>query len=240
MAAVDDADRPEGQQQRRQRDDRAREQGEVEADDAVGAELGHDPGEQDRARRRRLAVGVGRPGVEREDRRLHREGGGEGQEQQHPGRARQVRVGERPHVEGRHAGLRGVDDDERQDADEQEGRGAEGVEEELPRRVAAPLVAPAGDQEVHRHEGQLEEQEEQQQVEGEEAPEAARLEHEDPGDEGLVPGALARGAERDREQQRRHQHQEQRDAVHAEAPGDPEGARSTGGWRRTGSRRRRP
>ncbi len=220
---VDDPDGPEAEQEGRQGHDRPREQGEVEADDAVGAQLGHDAGEEDRTGGGRLAVGVGRPGVEREDRRLHGEGGREGQEQQHPGRARQVRVGEGPHVEGRHARLRGVDRDEGEDPDEQEGGGAEGVEEELPGRVPAPLVAPAGDQEIDRNERELEEDEEQEQVEGEEAAQAARLEHEDPHDEGLVAGAVAGGRERDREQQGRHQHQEQRDAVHPEAPGDPEG-----------------
>ncbi len=44
--AVDDADRPESEQQGRQGDDCPREQGEVETDDAVSAELGHDPGEK--------------------------------------------------------------------------------------------------------------------------------------------------------------------------------------------------
>src|ERR1019366_9200114 len=44
--AVDNADRPEREQQGRQGDDCPREQGEVETDDAVSAELGHDPGEK--------------------------------------------------------------------------------------------------------------------------------------------------------------------------------------------------
>ena len=94
-----------------------------------------------------------------------------------------MRVGERSYVEGGDAGLRGVDRDQGQDTDEQEGGGAEGVEEELARRVAAPLVSPAGDQEVDRDQGELEEEEEQEQVQGEEAPDATGLEEQDPGDE---------------------------------------------------------
>ena len=50
-------------------------------------------------------VGVGRPGVEREDRRLHGEGGVKARKSSTPAVAREVRVGERAHVEGRHAGL---------------------------------------------------------------------------------------------------------------------------------------
>ena len=145
------------------------------------------------------------------------------EEQEHTGGPGQLRVAQRPHVEGRHSRLRGVDRDQRQDADEQEGGRTEGVEEELAGRVPAPFVAPPGDHEVHRHEGELEEDEEQQQVEREEAPEAAGFEHEDPGDEGLVRRPLPRSREGDGEQQPGHQHEEERDAVHAEAPGDPEG-----------------
>ncbi len=160
--------------------------------------------------------------MEREEGHLHCEGGSERQEQEDTGGPRQVCVGQRAHVEGRHSGLRGVDCDERQDADEQEGGRSEGVKEELAGRVPAPLVAPPGNQEVHRHESELEEHEEEQQVEGEETPEAPGFEHEDPGDERLVPRSVSGSRESDREQQPGHQHEEERDAVHPEAPGDPE------------------
>ena len=90
------------------------------------------------------------------------------------------------------------------------------------RRVTAPLVAPTGDEKVHRDERQLEEDEEEQQVEGEEAAEASGFQHQDPGHERLVSRSLTGGGERDREEQRGHEHEEERDAVDAEAPGDPE------------------
>ena len=81
--AVEDPDHAQGEQQRGQVDHGPGEQVEVEADDAVGAHLGHDRGQDDRPPGGRLGVGVGRPRVEGEDRCLHGEGGGEGQEQQH-------------------------------------------------------------------------------------------------------------------------------------------------------------
>ncbi len=124
--------------------------------------------------------------MEREDRRLHCEGGGEREEQEHAGCPRKMRVDQCSHVEGGHPGLRGVNCDERQDADEQEGGRAQGVQEELAGRVPSPFVAPPRDQHVHRHQGELEEQEEEQQVEREEAAEATGFENEYPGNEGLV------------------------------------------------------
>ena len=79
--AVDDADDAEREEQRREVDRRLGEQVEAEAQEAVGAELQHDAGEDHRAGRRRLGVGVGQPGVEREQRHLDREGDGEAEEQ---------------------------------------------------------------------------------------------------------------------------------------------------------------
>ena len=146
---------------------------------------------------------------------------------------------ERPHVEGRHAGLRGVNRDERQDADEQEGGRTEGVQEELPGRVPAPLVAPPGDQEVHRHESELEEHEEEQQVEGEEASRGTPL--------------RARGSRRRttcpppcRPKPRERSGTAARSSARGRARCRPSRGsrrsrrqRSTDGWRRTGSRRSR-
>ena len=71
--AVDDADHRQQADPRRPRLRRARQDRERDADEAVGAELQHDRGQQHRAHRRRLGVGVGQPGVEREHRHLDRE-----------------------------------------------------------------------------------------------------------------------------------------------------------------------
>ena len=66
------------------------EQVDAEAQQAVGAELQHHAGEDDRAARRRLGVGVGQPRVQREDRHLDGERDGEGEEQPSAGRRREV------------------------------------------------------------------------------------------------------------------------------------------------------
>ena len=63
--------------------------GSGEADEAVAAQLQQDAGQDHRARRRGLDVGVGQPGVEREHRDLDREG----QEEREEG-AELQRVGE--------------------------------------------------------------------------------------------------------------------------------------------------
>ncbi len=60
---------------------RLREEVDPEAQQAVRAELQHHPGEDDRAGGGRLGVGVGQPGVQREDRHLHRERDREREEQ---------------------------------------------------------------------------------------------------------------------------------------------------------------
>ena len=172
----------------------------------------------------RLGVGVGRPGVEREERRLDCEGRREGQEEQDLRRRGQVRLHQRPELEGQVVVLRLVDEGQRQDPHQQEGRAEEGVEEELDGGVGAALVAPAGDDEVGGHERELEHEEEDDEVERQEAPHHRRLQQEDPGEVG--PGVLAVAPEDDgeREQQRGQQHQEDGDAVDPEVPVHPEAA----------------
>ena len=53
---------------------RLREERDGEADQAVGAKLQEDARQDHRAGRRRLRVGIGQPGVEREHRHFHGEG----------------------------------------------------------------------------------------------------------------------------------------------------------------------
>ena len=84
--AVDDADHAERDQQRGEVGRRLGEQVEAEAQEPVGAELQHDAGQDHRAGRRGLGVGVGQPGVHREQRHLDGERDGEGQEQPAGGR----------------------------------------------------------------------------------------------------------------------------------------------------------
>ena len=238
---VDDPDDGQGEQQRRQRLRGLGEQAEVEADDPVGAQLGQHAREQHRALLGRLRVGVGRPGVQREERRLDREGRREGQEEKDLRRRRQVRLHQRAEREGEVVELRLVDEGEGKDPDEQEGRAEERVEEELDRGVGPPLVPPTRDDEVGGHERQLEHEEEHDEVEGQEAPHHGGLEQEDPGE--VDPAVLAVAPEDDgqREEHSGEQHQEDGDAVHPEVPVHARGwCRCTRGPRRAGTRRRAP
>ena len=92
--AVEDADHAEGHQRGREPHRRLGEQVEAEAHEPVGAELQHHAGQDHRAGRGRLGVGVGQPGVQREQRHLHGERHREGEED--PAHRRPVeRVGAR-------------------------------------------------------------------------------------------------------------------------------------------------
>jgi hypothetical protein len=155
--------------------------------------------------------------MEGEDRRLHDERSGEREEEEHAGRARQVGVAEGGEVEGGHARLGGVDGDKRHDADQHERRGDKGIDEELRRRLV-PLtrLAPPGDEEVHRHERELEEGEEQQDVGRQERPEAAALEDEHPGNEPLLVHSFRRPVQPQGHEHDREKDQKERDAVDAE------------------------
>ena len=166
--AVDDADRPQHEEQRREVDRGLREEREREAQEPVGAHLEQHAGQDHRPRRRRLGVRVGQPGVQREQGHLHREGGEEGEEQPLGGALVETAGcprGERAQVEGEVAGRGLVQEPEREEADEQERRARHRVEEELQRRVVTPVVTPPEDDEVHRDEDDLEEHEEHDEVE---------------------------------------------------------------------------
>jgi hypothetical protein len=167
---------------------RVREQRDSEPDQPVRPELEHDAGEDHRARGRRLGVGVGEPGVEREHRDLDREGEEEREERgQLEGRreaARRVRRegAELREVEGAdpRTGVRGlVGEAGRQDRHEHEQRADEGVQDELDRRVDAVAAAPDPDDQVHRDEHDLPEDVEQEQVQREEHADQADLEDEE-------------------------------------------------------------
>ncbi len=97
-----------------------------------------------------------------------------------------------------------------------------GVEEELDRGVDPALASPDPDDEVHRDQHRLEEDEEQEEVEGEESPDHPRFEEQGE-DHELLGSFRDRGgsAECDRDQERgEHQHR-QRDPVDPQVPVDP-------------------
>ena len=109
-----------------------------------------------------------------------------------------------------------------EDPDEQERRTGEGVEEELGGGVAPPRAIAVDDEEVPRHQGDLEGHEEQKGVEGQEGRHAGGFQQEHPAQVGLrrsLPGGAGHG---DREQQGRHGDEEERYAVDAQVPRDAE------------------
>jgi hypothetical protein len=115
-----------------------------------------------------------------------------------------------------------VQEGEGDDPDQHQGRAEQREEEELQRRVDPVGVAPPPDEEVHRHQHDLEHHEEQEEVERDEHAEAAGLEQQQPGVVGLGV-VVGRGPQQgDREQQRGQHHQEQRDAVDTHVPRDAE------------------
>ena len=161
----------------------------------------------------------------REQRHLHRERDGEGQEQPASGRGgdRVLVLGDRDQVEGEvGAGPAGVQHRSGDEADQHEGRAEHRVEEELHGGVAPVRVAPARDEEVHRDQHDLEHHEEEEEVEREEHAEAPGLEQQEPGEERLLVVVRRRAEDGDREQHAGHHDQEQRDPVDAEVPGDVE------------------
>jgi len=164
--------------------------------------------------------------VEGERRRLHGEADQQGGHDEPPGHgtALQRRVrGEGHHVEG----VRGrgqVQPDEPQ----QQGEGPEeGVEEELQRRAGGVAVAPSGDDEVHAHDGQVEEDEEQDEVLRGEDPQTAGLQEQEQRGVGSGPVPLAQRVHRAREEHdRSERHERQRQPVQADVvaaahAGDP-------------------
>jgi hypothetical protein len=183
-----------------------------EAQEAVAAHLQHDRGQDHRAAGRRLDVRIRQPGVDREHRHLHREGGEEGHEDP-------VLLGHRQRqlVEGVDvvdAGLR-VHVDQR---DQHEHRAEEGVQEELERRVDAPRAAPDADDQEHRDQHRLPEEVEQQRVERAEHADHQPFHDQERGQvlrRALLDRGPAGNHDRDRHQ-RRQQHEGHRDAVEPE------------------------
>ena len=197
-----------------------REQVQAEAQEPVGAQLQEHAGEDHRTGRGRLGVGIGQPGVQREDRHLH--GEGECEREEHPAGgldAEALRLGDGDQVEcDRPAGGIGVQERQGQDADEHQRRTGHREQEKLGGGIGAVVVPPAADEEVHRHEHGLEAQEEHDQVEAGEHAHDAALEDQQPGVVGAAVVFRVGGQDGDREQDPRQDDEEQRDSVDSEQP----------------------
>ncbi len=151
-----------------------------DAHEPVGAHLQQHPGQHRGADRRGVGVCGRQPGVERHRRGLHGEADQDRGQHEPPGEAVVAQRGsgrELDHVEGVRVG----GDVQADEAQQQRERAEEGVEEELQRRPGGVAVAPAGDREVHPDDRQVEEDEEQDEVGGDEQPEAHRLQEQEQG-----------------------------------------------------------
>ncbi len=203
-----------------------REERQGEAQEAVGAELEQDAGQDHRAARRRLDVGVRQPGVEREHRHLDGEGQGEGREQpellvEREVEPQHVLVGEAPDAAVQALERPGHPED----ADQHQQAAGHGEEEELDRGVDPPLAAPDPDEQVHRDQHDLPEDVEEEEVPGEQRAEHAGGEQQHRGAEGrpvpLDAAARSRGPRsapgRSPSSDERH-----RDAVHRQVVADAE------------------
>jgi hypothetical protein len=189
-----------------------------EAQKAVGAELQHDAGEDHRATGRRLDVGIGQPRVQREHRHLHGEGEREGGEEPALLHGAQRHVVEQAHVEGRGTAVPHVHRHQVEDREQHQQARGQRVDEELERRVDPARPAPDADDEVHRHEHELPEDVEEEEVERDERAEHARFQHQH--EEEVLLHALLHVAEReeddDRREEGRKQHEEEAHAVDAD------------------------
>ena len=213
-----------------------RQQRQAEAHKAVGAHLQQHAGQHDAARGRRVGMRVGQPGVEREHRHLD----GEAQEQRQEdqvlgGQPDEDGFGRHPHVvdqlddvERQFAGAViavAVEEVERQDAQQHEHRAEQRVEEELDCRIQPPPVPPDADQEVHRHQHDLPEDVEQEEIQRHEDAQHAGFQEQQAAVIRLL--HLVDGVERthhdENGQQGGEQHQQNAQAVDAEEIGDPDG-----------------
>ena len=216
--AVHDADNRKRHHHRDEMPCRIRQYRQREADEAVGAHLQQNSRQDDGAGCRRVRVRVGQPGVERKHRHLDREP--EEKREEHPPLQveRHVHVLELRDVEGVHAGDAVAVEVEPQNAEQHDDAADEGVQEKFDRRVQPPVASPDADEEIHRHEHDLPEQEEQQEVEADERSHHACLEDEQK--DVVLLHALGnrrpRGKNRDGPEQGGQQHEQRAEAVDAQ------------------------
>ncbi len=105
-----------------------------------------------------------------------------------------------------------------QDSQQHQHRAKQGVEEELDGRVQLARAAPDANQQIHRYQHGLPEDEEQEHVVGHEDAEHARLQYQEPNVVFLhaVLDGIPRRQDRDGPQQRGQHDEQERDAVYAD------------------------
>ena len=160
---VDDVDDSQHDQGRRQDEMDLREHLHVEAQQGIAAHLQQHPSQQHRHRCIRLPVGIGKPGVQGEDRQLDAKANQETQVTEQAKGAPRRAGGEVGEVEADGVTREGQGQSAQQD---QQG-GCGRVKDELGGRVLPLLAAPDGNQQIDRHQLQFPGEEEQQEILGE-------------------------------------------------------------------------
>ena len=209
--AVDQPAGREHEDRRAEVRDRPRELREHDPQEAVRGRLRDDTAQHRRHLGRGLTVGLGQPGVEREERRLDRERGHEAEED--PVAAARARGDQ---VE------RALRQPERDDRGQHQQRARHRVDHEQQRRAQPARAAPDADEEVERDEHRLPEDVEEQQVLGDEdADQRAGQQQHQPvvGARPLPPGP-ERVADRRREHDRGQADEPDREPVEADVVGD--------------------
>ena len=192
-----------------------REQRQCETQQTVGRRFQQDARQVNGTRRWCLRVRVWQPAVQRNDWHFHRERDEEAQHQQVFNAVGHWRFQQIFVVEGPGSGRVVVNKHQRQNSNQHHQTTRLGIDEELgcrrdTRFTVGRLVAPQRDQEVHRHQHHLPEEEEQEHVDGKEhADHAAQDPHQVQVEEALVffdfsPGAKYR---QNAEQTGQHHHQ---------------------------------
>ena len=193
------------------------EHGQAEANQPVGAHFQHDGGQHDGAGGGRFHVRVGQPGVQREERNLDGESHEEGQEEE---RFLRVREGDLAAARADRGSLRnrkcrrGCREDDR---GQHQHRTGHGVQEKLDGGVDAAVVAPDADQEIHGHQHDFPEHEEQEQIPCGEDTDEAEFEQQQEGEEflDLVVDGFPREQDGDGRQERGEDDQPETEAVDA-------------------------
>ena len=224
--AVDDGDHREDDHERRKELCAIGEERNRKANEAVAAKLQQHASQDHRACSWGLHVRVWEPGVEREHRHLDGEGEREGGKSEDLKRWVGDRAPQRQQVERPcpRAGGGLVAEGGGEDRHEHQERADERIEDELDRRVDAVGPTPDADDQIHRHEHDLPEDVEEEEVERQEDAEHPGLEDKE-ADEVFLHAGLNRTEARedtDPTQQRRQDNECAREPVNAKVIGDAE------------------
>ena len=189
--------------------------------ETIRAQLEHHTCQDHRAGRWRFGMRIRKPGMERPDRNL--DGKGNHKTPEDHGLYSSDRETKQKALSGRPFGrndgqVKGPEESTQQlDTQQQAERAAHGVDHEFERGIIPIGTAPLVDQEIHRNKADFPEDEEDQQVEGHEDAQHARLEEQEQHHVGLDTVGHAEGGQNgERREQRGQQDHGQRKPIHAE------------------------